>query len=176
MVKMADFWLLGVVGFFSSVLKLGRWGQSKLASRLEHLSLFTVVDRVSDDRWLWLRWERCRGGRRSEVCFVTHGLVPLSKTQNSRSFPMLHLLLLTDPSCVTLSRRRNWVYLKFVTNLPVIGGGFNTALLGGWKKTRFSVTLPIYVRISHPVRGWLSPRIHEVSEGDVGGGRWTTAS
>lgn len=53
----------GGVFFFSSVLKLGRWRQSQLGSHLEHLSLFTVVDRVSDDGWLWLRWERCWGGQ-----------------------------------------------------------------------------------------------------------------
>lgn len=86
------------------------------------------------------------GGRRSEVCFLNHGLVPLSKMQNSRLFPMWHLQCVDwSFMCDFVKRKKLNIFKKNLTNLIVNRHGFKTVLLVCWNKTCFSVTLSVYV-------------------------------
>lgn len=129
--------------------KLGRWTQpllddyTALGSRLEHLSLFTFVSQMMGGCGSGGRAARGAGGQR--FVFWTMVLCLWARCRTPDYFQCGISSVLTDPSCVILSRGRNWTYLKILTNLIVNGHGFKTVLLVCWNKTGFSVTLSIYV-------------------------------
>lgn len=100
---------------------------------------------VTDDEWLWLRWESCQGAGGQRFVFWTMVLCLWARCRTPDYFQCGISSVLTDPSCMILSSGRYWTYLKILTNLIVNRRGFKTVLLVCWNKTCFSVTLSIYV-------------------------------